>query len=118
MNTASTTARTIFSGSLNKTLLIALVAMFGVYSFFIARTVVAVNQRKDIRTDIRDLQAKVSDLEITYFNLTSGIDMAKASELGFVESSTTTFAYTGETAGGYGCHRTIKPSGFFAFMLK
>jgi hypothetical protein len=83
-----------FSGSWNRHLLTGLVVLFGLYSFFIARTVVAVNQRKDVRAEIRDTQTRVSDLEIKYFNLASNIDMQKATELGFIDSQTPTFAYT------------------------
>lgn len=86
--------KNIFSGSWNRYLLVALVGMFGVYSFFIARSVVAINQRKTLYSEIRVSQAKVSDLEINYFNLASSIDIQKASALGFVESKTPTFAYT------------------------
>ncbi len=64
------------------------------YSFFIARSVVAINQRKTLYSDIRTAQAKVSDLEIEYFNIASSIDIQKAADLGFVESKTPTFAYT------------------------
>lgn len=86
--------KNIFSGSWNRYLLLALVGMFVLYSFFIARSVVAINQRKTLYSEIRISQAKVSDLEINYFNLASSIDIQKASALGFVESKTPTFAYT------------------------
>lgn len=86
--------RTIFSGSWNRYLLFVLAGTFVLYSFFIARSVVAINQRKALYTEVRTAQAKVSDLEIEYFNLASSIDIQKASDLGFVESKTPTFAYT------------------------
>jgi hypothetical protein len=78
--------KNIFSGSWNRYLLLALVGMFVLYSFFIARSVVAINQRKTLYTEIRTSQAKVSDLEIKYFDLASTIDAKKAADLGFVES--------------------------------
>ena len=71
-----------------------LVGMFVLYSFFIARSVVAINQRKALSVQIRDAQSRVSDLEIQYFNLAGSIDTTKATELGFVESKTPTFVYT------------------------
>lgn len=86
--------KNIFSGSWNRYLLVALVGMFALYSFFIARSVVAINQRKTLYSEVRTSQAKVSDLEIKYFNLASSIDIQKAAALGFVESKTPTFAYT------------------------
>ena len=90
--------KNIFSGSLNRYLLLVLVGTFLLYSFFIARSVVAINQRKTLYSQVRTAQAKVSDLEIQYFNLASTIDIKKASELGFVESKTPTFAYTNPDA--------------------
>lgn len=84
----------LFNGSLNKTLLLALVGMFVVYSFFIARAVIAVNERKALYADLRTSQAKVSELEIKYFNLASAVDVEKAATLGFIESKNPTFAYT------------------------
>jgi hypothetical protein len=86
--------RNIFSGSWNRYLLFVLIGMFVLYSFFIARSVVAINQRKTLYSEIRTMQTKVSDLEIEYFNIASSIDIQKASALGFVESKTPTFAYT------------------------
>ncbi len=86
--------KNIFSGSWNRYLLFVLVGMFILYSFFIARSVVAINQRKALYSEIRTSQGKVSDLEINYFNLASSIDMQKAKDLGFVDSKTPTFAYT------------------------
>ncbi len=85
----------IYSGAYNTHLFVGVIGLFGLYSFFIASTVAAVNQRKDIRTDIRTVQAHVSDLEISYFNLASHIDMEKATTLGFVNAAVPKFAYTG-----------------------
>jgi hypothetical protein len=86
--------KNIFSGSWNRYLVLILVGMFIAYSFFIARSVVAINQRKTLYSEIRVSEAKVSDLEINYFNLVSSVDIQKATDLGFVESKTPTFAYT------------------------
>lgn len=86
--------KNIFSGSWNRYLLMGLIGMFVVYSFFIARSVVAINQRKTLYSEIRTMQAKVSELETTYFNLASSLDTYKAATLGFVEAETPVFAYT------------------------
>ena len=85
--------RTLFSGALNKQLVILVVVLFGAYSFFIVRTVVAINQRKELYSDMRVAQAKVSELEINYFNLAANVDTTKIQQLGFVDSQTPTFAY-------------------------
>ena len=83
----------LLSGSWNRYLLGGLAAFFLVYSFFIGRTVVAIDQRKDLSREIATAQMKVSDLEIQHFNMASGIDMAKAVSLGFVDAKTPDFAY-------------------------
>ncbi len=85
----------LYSGSYNAHLFVGVIAMFGLYSFLVVSTIVSVNQRKDIRADIRTTQAKVSDLEISYFNLASQIDIHKAEALGFVNAAVPKFAYTG-----------------------
>jgi hypothetical protein len=71
MNILTSTIKNIFSGSMNQKLLIVLVVMFGAYSFFIARAVVAINERKALYAEVRTEQAKVADLEIKYFALAS-----------------------------------------------
>lgn len=85
----------VYSGAYNTHLFVGVIGLFGLYSFFIVSTVVAVNQRKDIRSEIRAAQARVSDLEIRYFSLASEIDTKKAADLGFVNVAIPTFAYTG-----------------------
>ena len=85
----------VYSGAYNTHLFVGVIGLFGLYSFFVVSTVVAVNQRKEIRTSIRTVQAHVSDLEISYFNLASGIDAEKAAMLGFVNAAVPKFAYTG-----------------------
>lgn len=88
------TIRTAFSGSWNRYFLSVVVVFFLAYSFFIGRSVVAINQRKNVMGDIRVAQGTVSDLEIKYFDLTSSIDMSTAQKFGFVDSQTPTFVYT------------------------
>lgn len=93
MNTIAYTMKKTLSGSFNGRLLAVAAGLFAAYSFFIVSTVVAINQRKDLRAEIRDSQARVSELEIRYFSLASGIDERKAAELGFVASDAPSFAY-------------------------
>jgi hypothetical protein len=85
---------TTLAGAYNKKLLGLLILCFVAYSFCITRTVVAVNDRKDLRADIRDTQTRVAELEINYFALAGTIDMTKAYETGFVESTGSAFVYT------------------------
>ncbi len=88
-----TFTKNIFTGTYNKQLLSGVIGLFAVYSFFIVSTVVAINQRKNTNTLASTTQSQVSDLEIKYFSLDSGISPATATSLGFVDSQTPTFAY-------------------------
>jgi hypothetical protein len=92
-----TLTKKIFSGTLNTTLLMVVVGLFGAYSFFIGHSVIAINQRKALMGQVRTTQSDVSNSEIKYFNLASGIDMNTVSKLGFVDSQTPDFAYTQQT---------------------
>lgn len=86
--------KNIYNGMHTPRLLVGVIGLFVMYSFFIVSTVVAINQRKDIRTDIRTVQARVADLEISYFTLASTVDVTKATSLGFVTAPVPEFAYT------------------------
>lgn len=94
MNLTNLTIKSFFSGSANKWLVGILFGMFVMYSFFIARTVVAINERKMLYSSLREEQIKVADLETHYFNLASQLDISKATLLGFNNSETPRFAYT------------------------
>lgn len=89
--------KNIFSGNLNKYLLGTVVVLFCAYSFLIARTVISIDQRKSLASELRTAEASVANAEITYFNLASGIDTTKATELGFVNADTPDFAYMNPT---------------------
>ena len=88
----------LFSGVYNKQLLGSIVVLFGVYSFFIGHTVIAIDQRQSMTRQIQATTTNVSALQINYFNLASSITMTKATELGFVDSQTPDFAYTNPEA--------------------
>ncbi len=98
MKTITRTITSLFSGSSNKILLGAIVGMFITYSFFIAKTVVAINERKMLYNDLREEQMVVADLETRYFNLAAQIDMTKVATFGFNNLETPRFAYV-ETSG-------------------
>lgn len=93
MKTITLPIKNVFSGSMNSWLLAAFVGMFVSYSFLIGSTVISINERKNLYSDIRAKQAELSELEIKYFTVAQGIDLNKARELGFIDT-TTTFAYT------------------------
>lgn len=98
MKTITYTLQSIISGHHNKTLLGIVVMLFGAYCFFIAQTVVAINERKMLYSDVREEQMKVSDLETRYFAMTSTIDLEKTKELGFQDITSPRFAYTQKTS--------------------
>lgn len=89
----SRTIKNIISGSHNSTLLGAFAALFVVYSFLIGSTVVSINERKNLYSEIRAQQAHLAELEINYFALVQGVDLKRASAMGFADQSAT-FAYT------------------------
>ncbi len=93
MKTSITLIKKMLGGAYNKHYLAGIVGLFAVYSFFIVSTVIAINQCKDLRVEMRTSQARVSELEIKYFALASSIDETKAQSLGFIASETPSFAY-------------------------
>lgn len=80
-------------GTYNKHLLAALVVLFVSYSGLVAHTIISVNQRKDLRTEIRQTQSMVSDLEITFFAQASQINTTTISQLGLVDAPVPYFVY-------------------------
>ena len=82
--------RVIVSRVLSACVVVLIIAYMGM----MVKTISLVNDRKDIRTQIRDTQVAVSDLEVKYFNLAQSIDQAEISRLGFTDSTTPVFAYT------------------------
>ncbi len=83
----------LISGSHNGTLLGAFAALFVVYSFLIGSTVVSINERKNLYSEIRAQQAHLAELEIQYFELAQGVDLNRATEMGFKDQPAA-FAYT------------------------
>jgi len=84
----------LISGSMNKALLGVVVMLFLGYSILIVGTIISINQRKDLYSEIRTKQAQVSELEVKYFNLAQQIDLEKVNELGFIDMPNAVFAYT------------------------
>lgn len=64
------------------------------YMVLMVQTISLINERKDIRSEIRDTQVAISDLEVKYFELAQSIDQKVITELGFTESVIPVFAYT------------------------
>jgi len=65
-----------------------------VYMVLMVQTISLINERKDIRAEIRDTQVAISDSEVKYFELAQSIDKNVIASLGFTESTVPVFAYT------------------------
>ena len=77
-----------------RALVIFTVCLSLVYGFLLIKTISLANDRKSMKTDMRNYQVTISELETNYFNLARSIDTVKVSELGFQEISDPVFAYT------------------------
>lgn len=64
------------------------------YMVLMVQTISLINERKDVRSEIRDTQVAISDLEVKYFELAQSIDQKVITDLGFTESVIPVFAYT------------------------
>ena len=64
------------------------------YMVLMVQTISLINNRKDIRSEIRNTQVAISDLEVKYFELAQSIDQKVITDLGFTESVIPVFAYT------------------------
>jgi predicted RND superfamily exporter protein len=64
------------------------------YIFLMVSTISLINERKEVRVDIRDAQVAISDLEVRYFDLAKSIDKDIIANLGFTHSTVPVFAYT------------------------
>lgn len=83
----------LFSGSLNKHLLVTGVAFLGVYASLVVVTIFSVNHRKTVRQDIKTTQARVADLEVNYFALADHLNETTATELGLIHVDVPQFSY-------------------------
>ncbi|HQV64948.1 MAG TPA: hypothetical protein PKZ56_01835 [Candidatus Paceibacterota bacterium] len=84
------TARMIISRSLS----FIAAGCIVVYMVLMVRTISLINERKDIRAEIRNTQVAISDSEVRYFELAQSIDKKVIENLGFTESTVPVFAYT------------------------
>lgn len=86
----ATNTRAIISRSLS----VIAVGCVVVYMVLMVRTISLINERKDIRAEIRNTQVAISDSEVRYFELAQSIDKSVIESLGFTESTVPVFAYT------------------------
>ena len=90
MSTTSSKTRVIISRVLSVFAGTCVIA----YMVLMVQTISLINERKDVRTEIRDTQVAISDLEVKYFELAQSIDQKVINDLGFTESVIPVFAYT------------------------
>ena len=69
------------------TLIITSCFLVVAYLYLLNSSVFAVAERRDNREEISQLEAEVSTLEALYVDQLSGINLALAEELGFVEAT-------------------------------
>jgi len=90
------TANIMKDTSIQKTLFRVLISgitvLSLVYVYLIGSITFNVLARKALATTSRNLGAQVSELELTYLNITNKIDKSYALSLGFVDSHTSIFA--------------------------
>jgi hypothetical protein len=77
-------------------LTVLVIGLFGATISIPVMTITMVNERKDIREQVRQTQIAISDMEVQYFELAQSIDPETIKQLGFTESITPVFAYTKE----------------------
>jgi citrate lyase alpha subunit len=82
---------------LSRFLTVITLSLVGTYVGVTVQTISLVNERKEIREEVRQTQIAISDLEVNYFELAQSIDEGTIQELGFTESVVPVFAYTRDT---------------------
>lgn len=83
----------LFSGAYNGHLIAGVAFMFVAYSFLIVGTIVMVNDRKDLRSDIQEEQLAVAEAEINFFKSSAMIDNEFALAQGYQPVGTPHFVY-------------------------
>jgi hypothetical protein len=83
-------------GMLTKFLGAALFVLACTYGGLLVTTIGNISERKEIRSEIKHTQARISELETKYFQLAANIDSNYVASLGFGENKEPVFAYTYE----------------------
>lgn len=65
----------------------------GMYIYGVIGTTIEVTERRNLESDIRVANTRISELEISYFNTISAITLDHARALGFTEAKNVQFAY-------------------------
>lgn len=63
------------------------------YSVLLVKTIHTISERKELRTEIRNTQARISEHETKYFELATTIDSAYVLQHGFTEVRDPVFAH-------------------------
>lgn len=70
----------------------SLFSLFIVYIYMIGSITFNVVARKSLEITARNLGNNISELELTYLNSMNGVDKARATALGFVDTNSNIFA--------------------------
>lgn len=84
-------------GLFSRLLIVLAVVVSLTYGTLLVSTIRNIRERKEIRTEIKNTQARISELETQYFKLAADIDSSYITSLGFYESTNPVFAYTHNT---------------------
>lgn len=84
-------------GTLTKFLGVFIFILAATYGSLLVTTIGDISKRKEIRTEIKHTQARISELETKYFQLAASIDSNYVTSLGFQENKEPVFAYTYDT---------------------
>lgn len=89
--------RHLISGTYNTALLTMCGVLFVGYFTCVVGTIISVNERKDVRIEMRNLQMRVAELESEYVQLSSAVTKERAFALGYIEAVNPLFIYRGAT---------------------
>jgi hypothetical protein len=84
-------------GLLSRLLIVLAVAVSITYGTLLVSTIKNIRERKEIRTEIKNTQTRISELETQYFQLAANINSSYVASLGFYEDTQPVFAYTHDT---------------------
>lgn len=77
--------------------LVLLVCFAILYAFFVNETVTNIVERKEVQTQITELNSELSELEFAYIKHQNSITLDYAHKIGFIEVEPTQYVVKGET---------------------
>ncbi len=77
-----------------------IVALFGLYIYFVGKSIVNVVVREEVEMNIAEVNSEIADLELKYITKKGTINMVLAKEMGFNLISKKIFINKGTLMGG------------------